>query len=143
MRQAVTLLLVGLAVAALTWAGLRVVEGLAAHETTRRVRICKSPDPVAGSSEGGRAWWEEQRFAQYARSKGWDDVELDVKIVVGDYLQKDFLLRTGKAGSAVTVPRVVGERCIQGQNLAALPSSTPGIVSLIRASRYVQGALAW
>lgn len=60
-------------------------------EGMRVVRMVKASDNVygtAGDEELGRGWWEEQRFAEYCRMRGWKDIRLEVRTTVGDYLQK-------------------------------------------------------
>jgi len=88
MKLYVKLPVAGIAIAALVWTALSVGEKRAGVEHVRRVKINKSPELAAGDEMGGRGWWEEVRFAEYRRKKGWPDIELQVKTVVGDMLQK-------------------------------------------------------
>lgn len=54
----------------------------------RQIRILKDASGVRGDMEVGRAWLNERDFAAYARRHGWSDIELKVKTIVGDALQR-------------------------------------------------------
>lgn len=88
MKLFVKLPIAGVAAAVLMWTVLSLGERYTGAGRVRRVKINKSPELAAGDEMGGRGWWEEVRFAEYCRKRGWSDVELQVKTVVGDMLQK-------------------------------------------------------
>ncbi|MFH0964823.1 MAG: extracellular solute-binding protein [Planctomycetota bacterium] len=88
MKPYLLLPVVGALSAALTWGALSVGRAAGGKPRVRYVRMTKTASPVAGDEEGGRGWWEEQRFAEYAEKQGWGNLRLKVKTTVGDYLQK-------------------------------------------------------
>jgi ABC-type glycerol-3-phosphate transport system substrate-binding protein len=78
----------GIISAAVTGLLLYLAQQSADADLGRVIRITKSSSPVAGDEELGRGWWEQQQFDQFVQRHGWGNIHLNVKTVVGDYLQK-------------------------------------------------------